>query len=134
MLSSSAWIRQIGTPSTSTRVMDSFGSSLVAATRCLVTLHAGNPATLTSFNARRQLLVDGVAHLRHRQPVEDLTKEALDQHPLGSRTRDAPALDIEEVLRLHWTHGRPMVAAQDAINQALQDRLRRSLRRLRTGS
>src|SRR5438105_15937191 len=131
MLSSSAWIRQIGTPSTSTRVMDSFGSSLVAATRCLVTLHAGNPATLTSFNASRQLLVDGVAHLRHRQPVEDLTEEALDQHPLGDRPRDAAARQVEEVFRVDRPDGRAMTAAQDVVVEAREDRVRCRLRLIR---
>src|SRR2546426_6109150 len=91
MLSSSACIRQIGSPSTSTRIIDSLGNSSVDATRCLVTL----------FNAGSQLLLHSVTDLCDRDSVQDLRKEPLDQHPLGDRTGDAARLPAKEALRIH---------------------------------
>src|SRR2546421_2121801 len=120
-LSSSAWIRQIGSPSTSTRFIDSFGSSLVEATRCWVTL----------LNPRGQFLIDRLSNLGDRNPVQDLPEKPLDQHPLGHGMRDAPALEIEEVLGIHRTDGRAVTAAQDVVVEDLQDRLRSCLRLLR---
>src|SRR2546421_1226174 len=110
-LSSSAWIRQIGVPSTSTRFIDSFGSSLVEATRSRVTL----------FNPRGQFLLDRLTYLRNRQPVENFAEEALDQHPLGDRSRDAAAHEVEEVLRIDRSDGRAVTAPQDVVVEDLED-------------
>src|SRR5438477_182529 len=89
--------RQVAScPSTSTRFIDSFGSSLVEATRCWVTL----------LNPGGQFLIDRLSDLGDRNPVEDLPEKALDQHPLGHGMRDAPALEIEEVLGIHRTDRR----------------------------
>src|SRR5438309_12122851 len=110
-------MRQMGSPSTSTRIIDSFGSSPVEATRCRVTL----------VNPGGQFLLDRLTNLGDRKPIENLAKEPLDQHPLGDRMRDAPALEIEEVLRVDRTHGRAMAAAQDVVVQDLENRFRGGL-------
>src|SRR6202022_3997742 len=110
-VSSSAWMTQIGSPSTSTRIIDSLGSSLVVATRCRVTL----------FNPGGQFLLDRLANLGDRKPIEDLAKEPLAQHPLGDGMRDSPTLEIEEVLRVDRTHRRAMAAAQDVVVQDLEN-------------
>src|SRR3989442_14049085 len=114
-------MRQMGSPSTSTRIMDSFASSLVEATRSRVTL----------FNPGGQFLLDRLSNLGDREPIEDFAKEPLDQHPLGDGMRDAPTLEIEEVLRVNRTHRRAMAAAQDVVVQDLEDGLRGCLRLLR---
>src|ERR1700694_5736031 len=106
-------MRQIGSPPTSTRFIDSLGTSSVVATRCLVTL----------LNTGGQLLLDGVADLAHRDPVQDLAEKPLDQHALGHRMRDAPALEIEEVFRVDRADRRTMAAARDVVVQDLEDRL-----------
>src|ERR1700730_9887307 len=111
----------MGSPSTSTRFIDSLGTSAVAATRCLVTL----------LNTGGQLLLDGVANLTHRNPVQDLAEKPLDQHPLGHRVRDAAALEVEEVFGIDGADRRSMAAAQDVIVQDLEDWLRGCLRLLR---
>src|SRR5437588_1443828 len=121
MLSSSAWTRQIGSPPTSTRSIDSLGRSAVAAARCLVML----------VNAGCQLLLHGVTDLGHRDPVEHLAEESLDQHALGDRLGNAPALQVEEVFRVHRTDRRAVAAAQDVVVQDLEDGLRSCLRLLR---
>src|SRR6202022_1490387 len=105
-------MRQIGSPSTSTRIIDSFGSSPVEATRCRAL-----------FNPGGQFLLDRLANLGDREPVEDLAKKPLDQHPLGDGMRDAPTLEIEEVLRVDWTHGRAMAAAQDVVVEDFENGL-----------
>src|SRR4029077_18177010 len=99
----------MGVPSTSTRFIDSFGNSLVAATRSRVTL----------LNPRGQFLLDRLANLGDRKPVEDFAQEPLDQHPLGDRSRDAPADEIKEVLRVHRADGRAVTAAQDVVVEDL---------------
>src|SRR5229473_492080 len=124
-------MRQIGSPSTSTRIIDSFGSSLVEATRSRVTLHAGNPATLTSVNPGGQFLLDRLSDLGNGESVEDLATEPLDQHALGDGMRNAATLEIEEVLRVNRAHRRTVAAAQDVVVQDLEDRLRGCLRLLR---
>src|ERR1700687_6175879 len=116
-------MRQIGVPSTSTRFIDSLGSSPVEATRSRVTLHAGNPATLTSDNPRGQFLLDRLANLGDRQAIEDFAQEALDQHPLGDRSGNAAADEVEEMLRVHWSDGRAVATAQDVVVEDLEDRL-----------
>src|SRR6202022_1028066 len=114
-------MRQIGSPSTSTRIIDSFGSSLLEATRCRATL----------FNPAGQFLLDRFSNLGDREPIEDLAKEALHQHPLGDGMRDAPTLEIEEVLRVNRTHRRTMAAAQNVVVQDLENRLLGGLRLVR---
>src|SRR5712692_5359299 len=114
-------MRQIASPSTSTRIIDSFGSSLVEATRCGATL----------FNPGGQFLLNRLANLGDREPVEDLAKKPLDQHALGDGMRDAPTLEIEEVLRVDRTHCRAMAAAQDVVVEDLENGLRGGLRLLR---
>src|SRR5258708_26779769 len=114
-------MRQMGSPSTSTRIMDSFGSSLVAATRSRTTL----------VNPGGQFLLDRLSNLGDRKPIEDLPKKPLDQHPLGDGMRDAPALQVEEVLRVHRTDGRAVTATQDVVVQDLEDGPRGCLRLLR---
>src|ERR1700693_2124902 len=106
-------MRQIGVPSTSTRFIDSFGNSLVVATRSRVTL----------FNPRGQFLLDRLANLGHRKPVEDFAQEPLDQHPLGDRPRDAATDEIEKMLRVHRPDGRAVATAQDVVVEDLEDRL-----------
>src|SRR5207245_11462204 len=106
-------------PSTSTRCIDSFGNSLVAATRSRVTL----------LNPGGQFLLDRFTDLGDRKPVEDFTQEPLDQHPLGNRSRDATADQVEEGLRVHRPAGRPGTAPEDGDDEDLDNRLLRSIRR-----
>src|SRR5205823_14256934 len=108
----------MGSPSPPTRFIDSFGSSLVGATRCWVTL----------LNPRGKFLIDRLSNQCDRNPVEDLPEKPLNQHPLGHGVRDAPALEIKEVLGVHRTDGRAMTAAQDVLVEDLQAWLRGSLR------
>src|SRR3989442_1159954 len=108
-------MRQIGSPSTSTRFIDSFGSSLVEATRCWVTL----------LNSRGQFLIDRVSNLGDRKAIEDLAEEPLDQHPLGHRAWDAAALQVKEVLRVDRADGRAVTAPKDVVVEDLEDRLGR---------
>src|ERR1700737_2423951 len=114
-------MRQIGPPPTSPRTIDSFGSSAVEATRCRATL----------FNPGGQFLLDRFSNLGDREPLEDLAKESLYQHPLGNGMRDAPSLEIEEVLWVNRTHRRTVTAAQDVVVQYLENRLRGCLRLVR---
>src|SRR3989454_10851622 len=111
MLSSSACTRQIGSPSTSTRIIDSLGNSAVDATRCLVTL----------FNSGSQLLLHSVADLGDRDSVQDLRKKPLDQHPLGDRTGDAARPQVKEVLRIHRPDRGAVAAAQDVVVEDFED-------------
>src|ERR1700736_3984326 len=113
-------MRQIGSPSTSTRTMDSLGKSPVAATRCLVTL----------LNAGSQFQLHNITYLADRYAVQHLPEKPLDQHPLGDRMGNSSALEVEEVLGVHRTDGRPMAATQDVIVQNLEDRLGGCLRLL----
>src|ERR1700719_1974418 len=106
-------MRQIGVPSTFTCFIDSFGSSAVEATRSRVTL----------FNPRGQFLLDRLADLGDRKPVEDFAEEALDEHPLGDRPGDATADEVEEVLGVHRPDGGAVTAAQDVVVEDLEDRL-----------
>src|ERR1700756_5821252 len=100
-------MRQIGSPLTSTRIIDSFGRSLVAATRCLTAL----------LNACRKILLDLLPDLRHRQAIENLTEESLHEHPLGDRPGNAPALEVETVLGIDRSDRRAVTAAQDVVVQ-----------------
>src|SRR3979411_3180464 len=111
----------MGVPSTSTRFIDSFGSSLVEATRSRVPL----------FNPRGQFLLDRLADLGNREPVEHLAEEALDEHPLGDRSRDAAADEGKEVLRVARPDGRAVTATQDVVVEDLEDRLGGRLRLFR---
>src|SRR5216684_1314365 len=98
----------MGSSPTSTRSIESFGTSAVEATRTLA-------------NARRQLLLDQVPNVLHRHPVQDLLEEALHQHALRHRARNAPAGQIEEVLRVNGADGGPVAAAEDVVVQDLED-------------
>src|ERR1700680_4375518 len=108
----------MGTPSTSTRFIDSFGSSPVEATRSRVTL----------FNPRGQFLLDRLANLGDRKPIENLAQAPLDQHPLRDRPWDATTLEVEQVLRVHRTDGRAVAAPQNVVVEDLEDRFGGRLR------
>src|SRR5438445_13131262 len=99
-------------PSTSTRCIDSFGNSLVAATRSRVTL----------LNPGGQFLLDRFTNLGDRKPVEDLTQEPLDQHPLCDRSRDATTDEVEEVLRAYRPDRRAVTAPKAVLVADLEDR------------
>src|ERR1700682_2712862 len=107
-------MRQIGSPSTSTRIIDSFGSSLLEATRCRATL----------FNPGGQFLLDRFSNLGDREPIEELAKEPLHQHPFGGGVGDAPTLEGGEDVRGNRTHRRTMAAPQNVVVQDLENRLR----------
>src|SRR5713226_10743558 len=72
-------MRQIGSPSTSTRIIDSFGSSLVEATRSRVTLHAGNAATLEI----EEVLRVNRAHRRTVAAAQDVVVQDLEDRLRG---------------------------------------------------
>src|ERR1700694_1978978 len=103
----------MGSPSTSTCYIAPCGTPLVEAPRSRVTL----------FNPRGQFLLDRLANLSDRQPIEDFPEEPLDQHPLGDRSGDATADEVEEMFRVHRPDGRTMTAPQDVVVEDLEDRL-----------
>src|SRR6266576_3005961 len=84
-----------------------------AGTRCLVAL----------FKARGQILRHRSTDQRYGDSVDHLPEESLDQHPLGDRMGNPPALQVEEVFGVHRTDGCAVAAAQDVVIQDLEDGL-----------
>src|SRR5258705_7830764 len=80
------------------------------------------PAGTSSTAATRTLAKPGLQlRLHHRprllegDPLEDLAEEALHDHPLGGRLRDAARSEVEHVLRVDRADGGPVRAADVVV-------------------
>src|SRR5258706_16120462 len=71
-------------------------------------------ATRTLAKPRLQLRLDQLTRLLEGDAVEDLAEKALHEHPLGRPRRDAPGLQIEQVVGVDRSD-RGAVSASDVV-------------------